>query len=80
MIVYHFFSIDSANKTLTDYELSFKELQIAVNEGNLTADILEDFYIIDVNRTDVEGKVICGEGEAQVHFYCGKVFAFYIKQ
>jgi len=78
--VHQFFSTDSANETLTDYELSFKELQIAVNEGNLTADILEDFYIIDVNRTDVKGNVICGEGETQVHFYCGMLFAFSINQ
>jgi len=76
LIFMHFcFSTDTANETLTDYQLSFQKLQIAVDYGNLTADIHEDFYVIDLNQTDVDGKVICGEGETQVKFYCGKLLA-----
>lgn len=79
VVDYIFYLTDTANETLTDYEVSFKELQFAVDDGNLTADILDDFYVIDVNQTDVEGKVICGEGETQVHFYCGIFLSFSIK-
>ena len=74
------FSADTANETLTEYERSFQELQLAVNEENLTADVLEDYYVIDVNQTDVDGKVTCGEGETQVTFYCGMLLAIFTNQ
>ena len=49
-----------------------------MKNGNLTANILDDVFEIDLADTDVDGKVECGKGETQVTFYCGKIVEIHV--
>lgn len=56
---------------MVNTEAAFNAIRDAIVNGEFTLGIVHEEYEIDLNQTDVTGKVTCGQGQTRVHVYCG---------
>lgn len=62
---------------MVNTEAAFNAIRDAIVNGEFTLGIMHEEYEIDLNQTNVTGKVTCGPGQTRVDVYCGELHLEY---
>lgn len=71
--------LDTDPSALESLEEAFNAIKEAIENGEFTVDVLDDFYEIDLNQTDVSGDTVCGPGQTKVRAYCGRFLTYFYR-